>query len=219
MILSGGVLVNDQRMDKPGIPVDPHAKIRLKRMPPPYVSRGGLKLEAAIRRLQLSVKDSICLDLGASTGGFTDCLLQHGASKIFAFDVGRGQLDWKLRTDPRVEVRERFNVRYLKPEHVPQEVDLIAADLSFISLRRILPALKAFPRAKILTLVKPQFEARREELQPGGLITDPEKATEIVQRVIDFATREGFRFQAQVPSPIRGRKGNREFFLLLRMTS
>ena len=201
-------------MDKPGEQVDPASAVRIKKVSPKYVSRAGLKLEAALRELQVEVEGRICLDLGASTGGFTDCLLRHGARKVYAFDVGRGQLHWKLQRDPRVILQDNVNVRYLDTSMVEDSVDLAAVDLSFISLRLVLPLLKPF-FAQVLALVKPQFEARREEVEPGGLITSPGKQKEIVQRVKTFALSEGFSVEGKVASPVTGQKGNQEYFLLL----
>ena len=200
-------------MDKPGEQVDPTSGIRVKGGPQKYVSRGGLKLEGALDKLQVQVEGRICLDLGASTGGFTDCLLQHGARKVYSFDVGRGQLHWKLQQDPRV-IFQDFNVRYLSTSMVEDSVDLVTVDVSFISLRLVLPCLKSFS-AEVLALVKPQFEARPQEVEPGGLITSPGKQKEIVEGVKTFALSEGFSLRGEVASPIAGQKGNQEYFLLL----
>ena len=202
-------------MDKPGEQVDPASGIRIKELPKKYASRGGLKLEAALHQLQVQVEDRICMDLGASTGGFTDCLLQHGARKVYAFDVGRGQLHWKLQQDPRVIFRDTLNVRYLNTSMVEDPVDLVTVDVSFISLRLVLPPLKPFS-AEVLALVKPQFEALPQEVEPGGLITSPGKRKEIVERVKTFALSKGFSLRGEVASPITGQKGNQEYFLLLR---
>ena len=183
LILAGSVFVNQQRVDKPGTQVNPSSEISLRRKPSKYVSRGGLKLEAAIDTFEVGVRGHTCLDLGASTGGFTDCLLQHGARRVYAVDVGRGQLDWKLRNDPRVIVREAVNARYLTPANLPEEINIITVDVSFISLRLIFPVIRRFLGSKILALVKPQFEAERHEVEPGGLIRKPEKREEILGRV------------------------------------
>lgn len=214
-ILSGVVLVDSQRQEKAGTLVETSSQIRLKGTPNRFVSRGGWKLEGALKAFQLDVSGLVCLDLGASTGGFTDCLLQKGARKVYAFDVGRGQLDWSLQQDPRVAIRDGVNVRYLDRSQVQERVDLITADLSFISLRHVLSALKQFAGARILVLVKPQFEAKREEVSAGGLIPSEEKSLEIVRRVRTFMEEQGFHIAGQAPSPIRGRKGNREYFLLV----
>ncbi|HSR53754.1 MAG TPA: SAM-dependent methyltransferase [Acidobacteriota bacterium] len=165
-----------------------------------------------------TVNGAVCLDLGASTGGFTDCLLQHGASKVYAVDVGKGQLDWKLRQDPRVEVRDEVNVRYLEPSVIPEPVDWVVADLSFISLRLVLPVLKAFAPVRLLVLVKPQFEAERQEVEAGGRISDESLRLEILQRLEDFCRQQGFSVESRADARISGRKsGNQETFFLLRI--
>ena len=215
-LMSGRVLVDHQRQEKGGTLVDSESEIRLIGDPSKYVSRGGLKLEGALEVLKLDVAGFVCLDLGASTGGFTDCLLQHGADRVYAFDVGRGQLDWKLQQNPQVSVHDSFNVRYLTRAVVEERVDLVVIDLSFISVKQVLLPLKGFPEATILALVKPQFEAERGEVETGGLVTDTDTHQEIVQRVRDFAVENGFEVLAEVPSPILGRRGNQEVFLHLR---
>ncbi|MDA2929413.1 TlyA family RNA methyltransferase [Acidobacteria bacterium AH-259-O06] len=213
IVLSGVVLLNEQRIDKPGTLLDPSSEFRIKSREHRYVSRGGLKLEAALRQFAVQVRRKVCLDLGASTGGFTDCLLQHGARRVYAFDVGRGQLDWKLRQDPRVVVRESTNVRYLSPSMVDDPVDLITVDLAFISLRLVLPRLKQFPSSQIIALVKPQFEAARKEVGAGGIIESEKLQKEIVQRLKEFAAKEGFAVLGETASTLRGQKGNQEYFL------
>ncbi len=218
------VFLKLQRLDKPGILLDSQSPIQVKPKDSKYVSRGGLKLEGALREFGISVQSCVCLDLGASTGGFTDCLLQHGARKVYAFDVGRGQMDWSLRQDPRVVVRDGVNVRNLETSMLEDAIDLVTVDLSFISLRLILPGLRRMlegrglrPEAggRILALVKPQFEAERQEVGPGGLIRDPALQKAIVQRIRDSAEQEGFAVLGETPSPIMGQKGNQEYFLLL----
>lgn len=216
ILLSGVVLVDGQKQEKGGSQIDSHAEIRLTSVAPQYASRGGFKLEGALRDLELEVQGFVCVDLGASTGGFTDCLLQAGARKIYAFDVGTGQLEWRLQKDPRVVVRDRFNVRYLAPSSVGEPVDLIVGDLSFISVRQILGPLKAFSGASILLLIKPQFEAEREEVEAGGLISDSRMRWKILERVKRSAVSEGYEVLGEVPSQILGQKGNQEFFLYLR---
>jgi 23S rRNA (cytidine1920-2'-O)/16S rRNA (cytidine1409-2'-O)-methyltransferase len=213
--LSGAVLVNGQKVDKVGTRVDSQAEIQLIARAGKYVSRGGLKLEAAIKAFALDVSKLVCLDLGASTGGFTDCLLKFGARRVYAFDVGKGQLDWDLQNDPRVIVRDNFNVRYLRPSILEDKIDLVTADLSFISLKQVLPALKRIEKARFLVLVKPQFEAMKGEVAKGGLIRSESKRLEIVERVKEFARRQGFEVAAEMLCPIPGQKGNREYFLLL----
>lgn len=216
ILLSGAVLVDGQKQEKGGTQVESSAEIRLIGRTDKFASRGGLKLEGALGALELRVAGAVCLDLGASTGGFTDCLLQAGALKVHAFDVGVGQLDWRLQRDPRVIMHDRFNVRYLTPTVVGEAVSLIVGDLSFISIKQILIPLQSFPDAVILLLVKPQFEARREEVEPGGIISDSRKRREIVERVKSFACEQGFSVLGEVPSPVLGRKGNQEFFLYLK---
>ena len=169
-----------------------------------------------MRQFGVRVRGKACIDLGSSTGGFTHCLLQHGAKRVYAFDVGRGQLDWKLRNDPRVVVRESTNVRYLRPTMVDELIDLVTVDLAFISLRLVLPSIREFSGATTLALVKPQFEAKREEVGAGGIIRSLSLQTEIVGRVKDFAIGQGFTLWGEMPSPLRGQKGNREYFLFLR---
>jgi len=215
LLLSGVVVVDGQRQEKGGTSIDDEAEIRLTSRTPKYVSRGGLKLEGALETFGLDVSDGVCLDLGASTGGFCDCLLQAGARKVYAFDVGQGQLDWRLQQDSRVIVKDRFNVRYLSSAAVDDAVDFITVDLSFISVQRVLPALRDFSNAAILLLVKPQFEAERDEVEKGGLISNADKRLEIVERVKGIAQEQGFTVLGEVPSPIPGRKGNQEFFLYL----
>lgn len=216
LILGGIVLVEEQRVDKPGTLIEPTSTIRIKSQKSKYVSRGGLKLEAALQEFEVQVRETVCLDLGASTGGFTDCLLQHGARKVYALDVGSGQLHWNLQQDPRVAVRDSVNVRFLDPSMIDDPVDLIVIDVAFISLRLIFPRLKLFPSAEIIALVKPQFEALREEVGPGGIIQDRQLQREIVDRVKEAAANEGLAFISEVASPLKGRKGNREYFLFLR---
>ncbi len=216
LVLSGRILIGGQRAETAGGLVDDQAEIRIKGERQAYVSRGGLKLEAALREFHLPLTGKICADLGASTGGFTDCLLQHGAARVHAFDVGKGQLDWRLRQDPRVIVHDAFNVRHLTPADVGEAVGLITLDLSFISLTKVLPALRAFAPVLIIALVKPQFEAEREEVGRGGIIQSSELQTEIVGRVKAFARQGGFEVLGETPSPIPGQKGNREFLILLK---
>ena len=215
LLMSGSVLVNGQKIDKAGALVLRDSEIRLTDRHQQYVSRGGLKLEAALEHFSVSVKGAVCLDLGASTGGFTDCLLQYGAKRVYSVDVGKGQLDWKLQQNLRVIVRDGCNVRYLSPGDFDEPLDLVTGDLSFISLRLVLPALKQLRVPQLLLLVKPQFEAERDEVEPGGLIRDEEKRLEIVQRVRKSAEELGFICLGMTLSPIPGQKGNREYFLML----
>jgi 23S rRNA (cytidine1920-2'-O)/16S rRNA (cytidine1409-2'-O)-methyltransferase len=213
LILAGQVLVNDQPGLKPGslIPLD--AILRVKE-PPRYVSRGGLKLEGALNHFQIDVTGLIALDVGASTGGFTDCLLQHGATRVYAYDVGTNQLVWKLRDDPRVICRENFNVRHMTPADVPELVDLIVADVSFISLTLVLPPAFAVlkPGGHAVVLIKPQFELTREDIGPGGIVRDPEAHARACQRIQDFVqSQPDLEWRGLVESSIQGTDGNREF--------
>lgn len=220
LILAGHVQVDDKIIDKPGTLVLTHAQIKIKELPP-YVSRGGLKLERALQAFGISVTSKIGLDLGASTGGFTDCLLQFGAARVYALDVGRGQLDWKLRSDPRVVCIEGINVRYLKPDLIPDPVDVVTVDLSFISLTLVLPALKVFLQkkargsAEVIALIKPQFEVGKGEVGRGGIVKDKEKHEKVIEKISRFAEHVGFQVKGLIESPIRGAEGNKEFLIYL----
>jgi 23S rRNA (cytidine1920-2'-O)/16S rRNA (cytidine1409-2'-O)-methyltransferase len=218
LILARQVSVDGQIVDKAGTPVDEGASIELAAPDHPYVGRGGIKLAHALDTFGISVTGRSALDIGASTGGFTDVLLQRGAARVVAIDVGHGQLDWKLRNDPRVVVREGVNARNLGPNDVPGNVDLVTIDVAFISLGHIFPALPPVlgRGADIVALVKPQFEAGREEVGKGGLVTDPDVHDAVIARVTERATAAGFTRAGFTPSPITGASGNREFFLHLR---
>jgi len=213
LILAGQVFVDGQRRDKPGARVRPDSQIELRGQLK-YVSRGGLKLEAAIQQFGIRVAGKICLDVGASTGGFTDCLLQHGALRVHAVDVGSGQLDWKLRTDPRVVVHEKLNARYLKLEHLGEMVDLATIDVSFISATLILPAVAAVLRTpgEIVVLVKPQFEVGKGQVGKKGIVRSPELHQLACDRVRLAAEELGFRTEL-MESPVLGAEGNKEFLL------
>ena len=213
LILSGNVLVNGNRIDKAGQAVDPDAAIEILATPK-YVSRGGLKLEAALEYWRIDVTGKIALDVGSSTGGFTDCLLQHGAVRVYAVDVGAGQLDWKLRNDPRVIVREKVNARYLGRDVVPEAVDIAVCDVSFISVTMILPVLPGLlaDNGEMVILVKPQFELERGQVGKGGIVRDPELHNAACERVRLAVHALGFRSDV-IPSPILGAEGNREFLL------
>jgi len=189
----------------------------LKEKDIPYVSRGGLKLEGALQSLELNPQGCICLDVGASTGGFTDCLLQHGAFRVYAVDVGYGQLAWKLRQDPRVVVIERTNIRHMSAEVIPEPVDLITIDVSFISLKIVVPAVTAFMGrdARILALIKPQFEVGKNQVGKGGVVRDAKLHKGVIENLSAFFTAKGFSLGKVLSSPILGPKGNREFFILL----
>lgn len=218
LIMSGVVLVNEQRVDKPSQQFDPNSVVRVKGGDDPtsrYVGRGGLKLEAALREFQIDVDGLVCLDVGASTGGFTDCLLQHDAKKVVAIDVGHNQIDWRLRNDPRVEIREGVNARYLQPEDFCQEFDLAVIDVSFISVTKVLPAVVPLigERGSIVTLVKPQFEVGRGEVGGGGIVRDPEKRLRAVEEVKTAAVSLGLKVVNTIESPIQGAEGNIEFLV------
>jgi 23S rRNA (cytidine1920-2'-O)/16S rRNA (cytidine1409-2'-O)-methyltransferase len=221
LLLAGEVLVDEQRIDKAGTRVDRDAEIRILSNLP-FVSRAGVKLQAGLDHFQISVCGRICADLGASTGGFTDCLLQNGAQSVYAFDVGKGQIAWKLRTDPRVLIRDGFNVRYLAPDDMPDGISMVVVDLSFISLSKILLPLKEalIPRmgsegAVLLLLVKPQFEAGKGEVGKGGVLRDEEKQRRTLRSVEEYASKRGYVVKGSLPSPILGAKGNQEFLLYL----
>ena len=218
LIMAGKVKVNGQVVDKPGTSVPADSVIEVKEDDIPYVSRGGLKLETALKEFGVDVSDFVCLDVGASTGGFTDCLLQHGARKVYAVDVGRGQLDWKLRNDPRVVSIERFNAKYLSEKEVPEKVDLIVMDVSFISVTKLLPVVKQFlkPEGKLIVLIKPQFELTKREVDKGkGVIKDPQLHKKAINKVLEFARSIGLYPENLTLSKPRGPKGNKEFLVFL----
>jgi 23S rRNA (cytidine1920-2'-O)/16S rRNA (cytidine1409-2'-O)-methyltransferase len=213
MILAGEVTAAKSKATKPGQSYDEAVEIEVLARPA-HVSRGGLKLEAAIREFRIQVQGKICLDIGASTGGFTDCLLQHGAARVHAVDVGTGQLDWKIRTDPRVVVREKMNARYLKFEDIGETVDLLVCDVSFISVTLILPAAETVlhPSSEMIILVKPQFEAGRGLVGPGGIVRDPQVHRDVCARIEQFVQAMSFQ-TAIIESPVLGAEGNKEFLL------
>jgi len=214
LILAGKVLVAEQKLEKPGSGVDPQAAVRLLGEDLKYVSRGGLKLELALEHWKINVNGRDCLDVGASTGGFTDCLLQHGARKVIAVDTGYGQIDIKLRQDARVRLLERTNARYLTRQQVGQTVDLATFDLAFISVTLVLPAAMAAAEPReIVVLVKPQFEAGREHVSKGGIVRDPAAQQAAVQRVHRAVDGLGGKEIEVTDSPILGAEGNREFLL------
>jgi 23S rRNA (cytidine1920-2'-O)/16S rRNA (cytidine1409-2'-O)-methyltransferase len=219
VILAGHVTVDGQVVSKAGAPVAADTRIDVAVADHPYVGRGGVKLAHALDTFAIDPRGRRALDVGASTGGFTDVLLQRGAESVIAVDVGHNQLDWKLRSDARVIVKEGVNARALTRDDVPHDVSLVTIDVAFISLRIIFPALPAFldPSADIVALVKPQFEAGREEVGKGGLVTDPAVHDAVIARVTEAATALGFERVGMTPSPITGATGNREFFLHLRM--
>ena len=212
-IMSGLVFVNGQRADKPGMPVAQDAQIEVRGEAIPFVSRGGFKLDKALKVFPIDPKDKVCIDCGASTGGFTDVLLQHGAAKVYAVDVGYGQLAWKLRVDPRVVNLERTNLRYVTHEQIPETADLAVMDVSFISIRLVLPAVKELLKedADFVCLIKPQFEAGREEVGKKGVVRDEAVHREVVQGILDFAPTIGLSVLGLDYSPIKGPEGNIEY--------
>jgi 23S rRNA (cytidine1920-2'-O)/16S rRNA (cytidine1409-2'-O)-methyltransferase len=217
MVMAGKVLVNNRPVDKAGFSVGRNDGIELKGKDIAYVSRGGLKLEGALQSFELDPAGLVCLDVGASTGGFTDCLLQNGAARVYAVDVGYGQLAWELRQDPRVTVIERTNIRHMQPEAIAEPVDLATIDVSFISLKIVVPAVAGFLKngARILALIKPQFEVGKDQVGKGGVVRDADLHARVIQSLTAFFVELGFGSKPVIPSPILGPKGNREFFVLL----
>ena len=217
VIMAGKVLVDDYPVDKPGALIKNEAKIIVKIDDNPFVSRGGLKLEKALKSIPVSVKDLTCLDIGASTGGFTDCLLQNGAAKVYAVDVGYGQFEWSLRQDPRVVVIERTNIRHMPYEKISEKVDIVVADTSFISLKIVIPSAEKFMRhdTQILALIKPQFEAGKKNVGKGGVVKDSKIRKEVIQDLEIFFKERGYDVNQIVPSPILGPKGNKEYIISL----
>ena len=215
LILAGAVLVDGQREDKVGTLVYPEAVMRITYEPQPYVSRGGLKLEKALELFGVNPQGKVAMDVGSSTGGFTDCLLQKGARRVYAVDVGYGQLAWKLQQDPRVINLQRHNIRYLKYEEVGEEVDIVVVDTSFISLKLVIPPTLSFLKegGELLALLKPQFEVGKGEVGKGGVVKDPEKHRKVVEKILSFAEGIGLVSLGSMESPLRGPKGNKEFFI------
>lgn len=218
IIMSGIVYVDGQKEDKAGAVFEEEkVNIEVRGNTLPFVSRGGLKLKKAFEVFPLEVTDKICLDIGASTGGFTDCMLQNGAAKVYAVDVGHGQLDWKLRKDERVICMEKTNFRYVSDEQIPEKIDFAATDVSFISLTKILPPAKALlkPEAFMVCLIKPQFEAGKEKVGKKGVVTDPKVHREVIEKIENFAASIGFQICGLDYSPIKGPEGNIEYLLYL----
>ncbi|MBI3634663.1 MAG: TlyA family RNA methyltransferase [Candidatus Rokubacteria bacterium] len=216
LVMAGDVLVDGKRVDKVGALISPASEIEL-RGKSPYVSRGGEKLAHAVEHFKVNVSGRVCLDIGASTGGFTDCLLQRGATRVYAVDVGTGQLDQKLREDKRVEVMEKTNARTLDPRLLEEAPSLAVVDVAFISLEKVLPAIfnALGPGGEVVALVKPQFEVGRVDVGKGGVVRDPEKHRAVVARLARYAVLRGWHVLGVTASPLRGPKGNREFFLHL----
>lgn len=217
-IMAGLVYVDGEREDKPGAGFPEDVRIELRGSAMPYVSRGGLKLEKAIRVFSVDPAGRVCADVGASTGGFTDCMLQNGAAKVYAIDVGRGQLDWRLRKDERVVCMERTNIRYVRPEDLPSPPSLITVDVSFISLSLVLPVLKELlaPGGQLLCLIKPQFEAGREQVGRKGVVRESSVQREVIERIVRLSLSLGFFLEGLDYSPIKGPEGNIEYLCLLR---
>lgn len=213
IIMAGQVYVNGQKADKPGISYEETVQLEVRGDVCPYVSRGGWKLEKALRDFGVKPEGYVCSDSGASTGGFTDCLLQQGARKVFAIDVGYGQLDWKIRSDPRVVVMERTNIRYVTPEDLGEALDLSVIDVSFISLGIVLPTIKTLlkPTGQVLCLIKPQFEAGREKVGKKGVVRDPETHKEVLDHFVALADSLDFTILGLTFSPVKGPEGNIEF--------
>ena len=218
MIMEGNVYVNDQKEDKAGANFDTEALIEVRGNTLAYVSRGGLKLEKAVNHFSLSLDGLVCMDIGASTGGFTDCMLQNGAAKVFAVDVGYGQFAWKLRQDPRVVCMEKTNIRYVTPEDIGEPLDFASVDVSFISLTKVLPAAIALLKENggMVCLIKPQFEAGREKVGKKGVVRDKKVHLEVIEKVIGFARELGFSVLHLEFSPIKGPEGNIEYLVHLK---
>jgi len=217
MILAGDVLVDDRPVTKAGSFVDLQAVIRFRSKPSPYASRGGTKLEKALLEFQIDVSGKTALDVGASSGGFTDCLLVHGAREVFAVDVGYGQLDWKLRNDPRVRVFEKTNIRYLDAAALPRPAELAVIDVSFISLKLVLPAVKKLlvPAGEVIALIKPQFEVGRGKVGKGGVVRSAAEHLRVIEEIRQAAATLGYEGWRVVESPLLGPKGNKEFLIHL----
>ncbi len=215
LIMAGKVVVDDKRIEKPGTPVSYDAQVRLKGEVCKYVSRGGMKLERALDVFTIDPRGKTAMDVGASTGGFTDCLLQRGAVRVFAVDVGYGQLAWKLQKDPRVVNLERKNIRYLDLKEIGEPVDLIVVDTSFISVEKFLPRLYELMKkeGEIVALIKPQFEVGRGEVGKGGIVKDPDKHRRVIERIRGFVAKIDMEVKSVVASPLRGASGNMEFFV------
>lgn len=215
LIMAGEVYVNNQKCDKPGTVVSKDDEIEVRGEKIPFVSRGGLKLDKAVRTFQIDLVNQICVDIGASTGGFTDCMLQNGASKVYAVDVGYGQLAWSLRTDERVVNIERQNFRYITEEHIPEKLDFASADVAFISLKKIIPPLIPLlkEQAQAVFLIKPQFEAGKENVGKNGVVRNPEIHCQVISDIKDFLLENGFSILGLDYSPITGPKGNIEYLV------
>lgn len=218
VIMSGNVFVDGQREDKAGTAFSEDVQIELKGHAMPYVSRGGLKLEKAMKEFDVTVEGKVCTDVGSSTGGFTDCMLQNGARKVFAIDVGRGQLDWKLRQDERVVCMEKTNIRYVTPEDLGEPIEFSTIDVSFISLTKVLPPIRDYlvPDGEIVALIKPQFEAGREKVGKKGVVREKTTHHEVIEKIRSYVQMIGFEIRNLTYSPIKGPEGNIEYLIHLR---
>ena len=219
LIMAGQIYIDNQKCDKAGQMVDPDkVNVELRGETLKYVSRGGLKLEKAMMQFPITLSDKVCMDIGASTGGFTDCMLQNGAKKVFAVDVGYGQFAWKLRQDPRVVNMERTNIRYVEREHIGEDIDFASIDVSFISLKLVLPVAKKLlaSNGEIVALIKPQFEAGREQVGKKGVVKDSGVHFSVVRNIVDFACENGFSVEGLEFSPIKGPEGNIEYLMYIK---
>lgn len=221
LIMEGVVFVNCQKVDKSGTLIKEDSDISIKDSSLKYVSRGGLKLEGALSHFEIDVRNKIALDVGASTGGFTDCLLQNGAARVYAVDVGYGQLDWKLRNDSRVVVMEKINARHMQLDDIPELVDIIVIDVSFISLTKIIPPVIKLlkPGGILVALIKPQFEVGKGEVGKGGIVRNDSKHKDVVDKITKFIEKLNFDVRGVIPSPIKGAHGNKEFLISAVKTS
>ena len=222
IIMSGIVYVDNEKEDKAGSTFEETAKIEVRGKTLPYVSRGGLKLEKAMKSFPISLEESICMDVGASTGGFTDCMLQNGAKQVFAVDVGHGQLDWKLRNDPRVVCMEKTNIRYVTKDQIGDvELDFASIDVSFISLTKVLPPVYEMLKenGEVVALIKPQFEAGREKVGKKGVVRDRNVHKEVIEKILDYAPTAGFTVLGLTFSPVKGPEGNIEYLVWLRKST
>jgi 23S rRNA (cytidine1920-2'-O)/16S rRNA (cytidine1409-2'-O)-methyltransferase len=213
LIMARRVLVNGEFVDKAGANVTDEDEVRIAELEHPWVGRGGMKLAQALKEFGLDVSGKVCADIGASTGGFTDVMLKSGAARVYAIDVGYGQLDASLRNDPRVINREKVNARYLQPENFDEPIEFVSIDVSFISLTLILPALASFLRGELVALIKPQFEVGKHDVGKGGIVRDEAKRAAVVQSVVEFARGAGFDVKGVIESPIKGAEGNVEYLM------
>lgn len=213
LIMARRVLVNGQFVDKAGASVTEEDEVRIAELEHPWVGRGGMKLAHAIKTFDINVDGKVCADIGASTGGFTDVMLKHGAAKVYAIDVGHGQLDVSLRNHPLVVNREKVNARYLQPENFDEPIEFVSIDVSFISLKLILPAVTSFLDGELVALIKPQFEVGKHEVGKGGIVRDDAKRAAAVQSVVEFAKESGFDVKGVIESPVKGAEGNVEYLM------